>query len=65
MRVSALALYLVKGAAAVALGAALGDEPLRTLSRMRMREGEPVFGVRYSVLQPGRVRVGDPAEASG
>lgn len=48
-----------------ALGAALGSEPLRTLSRMRMREGEPVFGVRYSVQQPGRVRVGDRAQALG
>ena len=47
------------------LGAAVGDEPLRTLSRLRMREGEPVFGVRYSVQQPGRVRVGDRAEALG
>jgi uncharacterized protein YcbX len=46
-----------------ASGAALGDEPLRTLSRMRMQEGEPVFGVRYSVQQPGRVRVGDVVEA--
>lgn len=46
-----------------AFGAARGDEPLRTLSRMRMQEGEPVFGVRYSVQQPGRVRVGDAVEA--
>jgi uncharacterized protein YcbX len=44
-------------------GVALGDEPLRTLSQMRMQEGEPVFGVRYSVQQPGRVRVGDVVEA--
>lgn len=41
------------------LGAALGPEPLRTLSRLRMRDGEPVFGVRYAVERPGRVRVGD------
>ena len=41
------------------LGAALGDEPLRTLSRMRLRDGEPVFGMRYAVERPGRVRVGD------
>jgi uncharacterized protein YcbX len=47
------------------LGAALGDEPLRTLSRMRMREGEPVFGVRFSVQQPGHVRVGDRVETLG
>lgn len=46
-----------------ALGATLGNEPLRTLSRLRMHEGEPVFGVRYSVQQPGRVRVGDVVEA--
>jgi len=45
------------------LGAALGDEPLRTLSRIRVREGEPVFGVRYAVQLPGRVRVGDGVEA--
>jgi uncharacterized protein YcbX len=46
-----------------ALGATLGDEPLRTLARLRLQEGEPVFGVRYSVQQPGRVRVGDVVEA--
>jgi uncharacterized protein YcbX len=46
-----------------ASGAALGDEPLRTLSRLRMQEGEPVFGVRYSVQQPDRVRIGDVVEA--
>lgn len=45
------------------LGAALGDEPLRTLSRIRVREGEPVFGVRYAVQRPGRVRVGDGVDA--
>jgi uncharacterized protein YcbX len=28
-----------------------------------MQEGEPVFGVRYSVQQPGCVRVGDLVEA--
>lgn len=44
-------------------GAALGDEPLRTLSRLRLRDGEPVFGVRYAVARPGRVRLGDPVEA--
>jgi len=43
----------------------VGDEPLRTLSRMRMLDGEPVFGVRYSVQQPGCVRVGDRAESLG
>jgi len=47
------------------LGARLGDEPLSTLSRMRMRDGEPVFGLRYAVQQPGRVRVGDRVEALG
>jgi hypothetical protein len=45
-----------------AFGAALGDEPLRTLSRLRVRDGEAVFGVRYAVAQPGRVRLGDPVE---
>lgn len=44
-------------------GAVLGDEPLRTLSRTRMRDGEPVFGVRYSVLRPGRIQVGDRVAA--
>jgi uncharacterized protein YcbX len=47
------------------LGARLGDEPLRTLSRTRMRDGEPVFGVRYSVQRPGRIRVGDRIEPLG
>lgn len=40
-------------------GAAVDDEPLRTLARLRMRDGEPVFGVRYAVLRPGDIRVGD------
>jgi hypothetical protein len=44
-------------------GAVLGDEPLRTLSRLRMQDGEAVFGVRYSVQRPGCARVGDPVEA--
>jgi hypothetical protein len=43
-------------------GAVLGDEPLRTLSRLRMHDGEAVFGVRYAVARPGRVRLGDPVE---
>lgn len=47
------------------LGARLGEEPLRTLSRTRLHDGEPVFGVRYAVQQPGRIRVGDPVEALG
>lgn len=46
-------------------GAALGDEPLRTLARLRLRDGEAVFGVRYSVKRPGRVRVGDRIESIG
>jgi hypothetical protein len=46
-----------------AFGAVLGDEPLRTLSRLRLRDGEPVFGMRYAVARPGRVRLGDPVEA--
>ncbi len=41
------------------LGASLGAEPLRTLARLRTRDGEAVFGVRYAVEQPGRIRVGD------
>ena len=45
-------------------GAMLGDEPLRTLSRLRLRDGEAVFGVRYSVVRPGRVRLGDRVELS-
>jgi uncharacterized protein YcbX len=44
-------------------GAVLGDEPLRTLSRLRPRDGEAVFGVRYSVERPGQVRMGDPVES--
>ncbi|HEX9182803.1 MAG TPA: MOSC domain-containing protein [Burkholderiales bacterium] len=44
-------------------GAVLGSEPLATLARTRLRGGEPVFGVRYCVERPGRVRVGDPVEA--
>lgn len=40
-------------------GAALGDEPLRTLARLRTLDGEAVFGVRYAVERPGLVRVGD------
>ncbi len=43
-------------------GAALGDEPLHSLTRTRMQDGEAVFGVRYSVGRPGRVRVGDRVE---
>jgi uncharacterized protein YcbX len=46
-------------------GATLGDEPLRTLSRLRMRDGEAVFGVRYAVERPGRVRVGDAVALVG
>lgn len=45
-----------------AFGAVLGDEPLRTLSRLRLRDGEAVFGVRYAVAQSGRVRLGDRVE---
>ncbi|HSG77593.1 MAG TPA: MOSC domain-containing protein [Burkholderiales bacterium] len=43
------------------VGAVVDGEPLRTLSRLRMRDGEPVFGVRYAVAQPGDIRVGDRA----
>ena len=46
-------------------GAALGDEPLRTLSRLRLKDGEAVFGVRYAVERAGPARVGDPVEALG
>jgi len=45
-----------------AFGAVLGDEPLRTLARLRSRDGEAVFGVRYAVERTGRVRVGDRVE---
>lgn len=45
------------------LGAALGGEPLIALSRTRLRDGEPVFGLRYAVERPGRVRVGDAVQA--
>jgi uncharacterized protein YcbX len=58
MHVAALAAYPLQGAA-------LGEKRLRTLSRMRMRDGEPVFGVRYSVQQPGRVRASDRIEPLG
>lgn len=44
------------------LGASLGAEPLRTLARLRTRDGEAVFGVRYAVARAGRLRVGDPVE---
>jgi uncharacterized protein YcbX len=37
----------------------VGDEPLRTLARLRMRDGEAVFGTRYAVQQPGTIRIGD------
>jgi uncharacterized protein YcbX len=40
-------------------GAVVGDEPLRTLARLRMRDGEAVFGTRYAVQQPGTIRIGD------
>ena len=43
-------------------GAVLGDESLRTLSRLRLRDGEPVFGVLYAVAQSGRARIGDQVE---
>lgn len=46
-----------------ALGAGVGVEPLRTLSRLRERDGEPVFGVRYAVERPGELRVGDEVTA--
>ncbi|MGH8721549.1 MAG: MOSC domain-containing protein [Burkholderiales bacterium] len=44
-------------------GAVVGDEPLRTLSRLRLQDGEAVFGVRYAVACPGRIRLGDPVES--
>lgn len=46
-------------------GAVFGDEPLHSLSRLRMRDGEAVFGVYYSVERPGRVHVGDRVEQIG
>lgn len=45
-------------------GAVVGDEPLRTLARLRTRDGEAVFGVRYAVERPGTIRVGDRAVAA-
>jgi len=45
------------------LGASMGGEPLRTLSRLRMQDGEAVFGVRYAVERPGALRVGDEVSA--
>jgi uncharacterized protein YcbX len=45
-------------------GAVIGDEPLRTLSRLRVQDGEAVFGVRYAVERPGGIRVGDRALAA-
>ncbi|SES32960.1 hypothetical protein SAMN05421870_117135 [Streptomyces qinglanensis] len=37
-----------------------GPEPLRTLAAYRRAAGRPVaFGVKYAVLHPGRIRVGD------
>lgn len=45
-------------------GAVIGDEPLRTLSRLRLQDGEAVFGVRYAVERPGTIRVGDRALAA-
>lgn len=45
------------------LGASMGGEPLRTLSRLRMQDGEAVFGVRYAVERPGELRVGDEVSA--
>lgn len=55
MRVSGLAIYPVKGGAE-----AFAED---AWSRLRTQEGEPVFGVRYSVQRPGRVRVGDVVDA--
>jgi uncharacterized protein YcbX len=46
-------------------GAALGGEPLATLARVRTRDGEPVFGVRYAVERHVRLRLGDRVEAIG
>lgn len=46
-------------------GVTLGDEPLRTLSRLRMKDGEAVFGVRYTVERPGHVRLGDEVTLLG
>jgi uncharacterized protein len=46
-------------------GASLGGEPLRTLSRLRLRDGEAVFGVRYLVERTGKVGIGDTVEPLG
>jgi len=39
-----------------------GAEPLRTLTRIRSRDGKPMFGVFMGVREAGPVRVGDPVE---
>ncbi|MEW2219490.1 MOSC N-terminal beta barrel domain-containing protein [Streptomyces sp. NPDC006990] len=42
-----------------------GPEPLRTLAGYRRAGGGPVaFGVKYAVLRPGRIRVGDEVDVT-
>ncbi|MBC8422689.1 MOSC domain-containing protein, partial [bacterium] len=41
---------------------AVGAEPLRTLARVRSRDGKAMFGVFMGVREEGPVRVGDPVE---
>ena len=40
----------------------VGAEPLRTLARIRSRDGKAMFGVFMGVREEGPVRVGDPVE---
>ncbi|UNT00242.1 MOSC domain-containing protein [Streptomyces tubbatahanensis] len=46
-------------------GAKRGPEPLRTLATYRRAaEGGVVFGVKFAVLRPGTLAVGDPVEVT-
>jgi uncharacterized protein YcbX len=48
-----------------ATGRRAGPEPLRTLARYRRDPaGGVVFGTKFAVLRPGRLRVGDPVSAA-
>ncbi|MBY8872034.1 MOSC domain-containing protein [Micromonospora sp. PLK6-60] len=40
-------------------GRRAGPEPIRTLAAYRRRSGGVAFGVKYAVVQPGRIAVGD------
>ena len=48
-----------------ATGRRAGPEPLRTLAHYRRDPaGGVVFGTKFAVLRPGRLRVGDPVSAA-